>query len=203
MPSAAITGCWPYSTSPRRAACAAGGKVRLLPVPTCAFPDFCCFGVPKRCFFDFFCDIIRFFIDFLHTSFYLAEPSAFRKTNILSNFALVRQICTKLHKTIANTNNSSQNFRGLGPLGRPWRTVGVQSRFFAKKGFYETSTPIQMPLSESLLNLSRSVFDSDNSEVIECEQPIYDWFIEKSSKNLMNFNRRTILGFGSTGYCID
>ena len=69
-----------------------------------------------------------------------------------------------------------------------------------KKGFYETRTPIQMPLSESLLNLSRSVFDSDNSEVIECEQPIYDWFIEKSSKNLMNFNRRTILGFGSTGY---
>ena len=56
-----------------------------------------------------------------------------------------------------------------------------------------------MPLSESLLNLSRSVFESDNSEVIECEQPIYDWFIQKSSKNLMDFNRRTILGFGFTG----
>ena len=71
-------------------------------------------------------------------------------------------------------------------------------REYAKKSFYETRTPIQMPLSKSLLNLSRTVFESDNSEVIECEQPINDWFIQKSSKNLMDFNRRTILGFGFT-----
>ena len=57
-----------------------------------------------------------------------------------------------------------------------------------------------MPLSESLLNLSRAVLEKDYSEVVECDQPITDWFIQESSKNLMDFNRRTILGFGFTSY---
>ena len=98
------------------------------------------------------------------------------KTYHLSYFDLRSYISRKYQK-VQKTN--------------PWRE-------YAKKSFYETRTPIQMPLSESLLNLSRSVFESDNSEVIECEQPINDWFIQKSSKNLMDFNRRTILGLGFT-----
>lgn len=57
-----------------------------------------------------------------------------------------------------------------------------------------------MPLSESLLNLSRTVLEKDYSEVVECDQPITDWFIQESSKNLMDFNRRTILGFGFTNH---
>ena len=57
-----------------------------------------------------------------------------------------------------------------------------------------------MPLSDSLLNLSRVVLENDYSEIVECDQPINDWFIQESTNSLMDFNRRTIIGFGSISY---
>ena len=86
-------------------------------------------------------------------------------------------------------------------LGRtPFTNDSNPRREYAKNTFSGTRTPFQMPLSESLLNLSRVVLENDYSEIVECDQPINDWFIQESTNSLMDFNRRTIIGFGSISY---